>query len=131
MAARNVLLVSSEQVKISDFGLARKQKEDADYYKAKRNDTDLPIYWYSPETLEDFKVSTKGDVWSYGVTLWEMFTLGDNPSAYLGGVVRQAQSAQMAFKSVCFQWIFSFRGSGLILKCEIVLVGWHFPNVGS
>ncbi len=102
-----MLLVSNEQVKISDFGLARQQKEDTDYYKAKNNDTDLPIYWYSPECLESFKFSTKGDVWSYGVTLWEMFTIGDNPSAYLGQAVRLAQTAQMAFKAVSTQCLFA------------------------
>ena len=111
LAARNVLLVSSDQVKISDFGLARKQKEDADYYKAKSKDTDLPIYWYAPECLKDFKFSTKGDVWSYGVTLWEMFTLGDNPSTYLGHVVRGAQTPQMVFEQV----IKSFRTSVVFL----------------
>lgn len=100
LAARNVLLVSSDQIKISDFGLARKQLEDSDYYKSKGNSSDLPIYWYAPECLSTFKFTTKGDVWSYGVTLWEMFTLGDNPNAHLGTIVRQARSAQDAFRLV-------------------------------
>lgn len=100
LAARNVLLVSTDQIKISDFGLARQQLEESDYYKSKGNSNDLPIYWYSPECLATFKFSTKGDVWSYGVTLWEMFTIGDNPNVYLGPFVRQANSVQMAFQNV-------------------------------
>ena len=94
------MLVSNEQVKISDFGLARKQREDSDYYASKGGSNDLPIYWYAPECMATFKFSTKGDVWSYGVTLWEIFTFGDNPNAYLGPVVRPAQSVQMAFRLV-------------------------------
>ena len=95
-----MLLVSNDQIKISDFGLARQQLENSDYYKSKGSSNDLPIYWYAPECLSSFKFSTKGDVWSYGVTLWEMFTLGDNPNSHLGPIVRQAQSVQMAFKRV-------------------------------
>ena len=45
LATRNVLVVSEQQVKISDFGLAQRF-EDKDYYQGK-NVMDLPIYWYS------------------------------------------------------------------------------------
>ena len=100
LAARNVLRVSEEHVKISDFGLAREQMENSDYYKSKGTSTDLPIYWYAPECLMTLKFSTKGDVWSYGTTLWEMFTIGENPATYLGPVVRRA-SPHMAFQNVC------------------------------
>ena len=44
LATRNVLVVSEDQVKISDFGLARKTLENKDYYPGK-NTKDLPIYW--------------------------------------------------------------------------------------
>lgn len=74
--------------------------EESDYYKSKGSSNDLPIYWYSPECLSSFKFTTKGDVWSYGVTLWEMFTLGDNPNVHLGPHVRQAPTIQVAFSKV-------------------------------
>ncbi len=89
LATRNVLMVSEKHVKISDFGLAREKMEESDYYKSKST-TDLPVYWYSPECLDTFKFSTKGDVWSYGVTLWEMFTIGEKPSKELNEVMRKA-----------------------------------------
>ena len=46
LATRNVLVVSEDQIKISDFGLARERFEDKDYYQGKST-KDLPIYWYS------------------------------------------------------------------------------------
>jgi len=82
-------MVSEVYVKISDFGLARKQMEQSDYYRAKAN-TDLPIYWYAPECLETSKFSTKGDVWSYGVTVWEMFSMGNKPSQILKNCVHSS-----------------------------------------
>ena len=42
---------------------------------------------YAPECLTSLKFTTQGDVWSYGTTLWEIFTFGENPSTYLHKVV--------------------------------------------
>ena len=53
---------------------------------------------YAPECLLTLKFTTQGDVWSYGTTLWEIFTFGDNPSNHLHGLV--ARGKEHPFKLV-------------------------------
>ncbi|XP_067940614.1 fibroblast growth factor receptor 2-like isoform X2 [Watersipora subatra] len=77
LAARNVLVGDNYEMKIADFGLSRNLVQ-SDYYK-KVTEGKLPIKWMAPEALIDRKYTTKSDVWSYGVLLWEIFTLGGNP----------------------------------------------------
>ncbi|XP_071146062.1 fibroblast growth factor receptor 2-like isoform X2 [Mytilus edulis] len=76
LAARNVL-VAEDVLKIGDFGLTR-NLTNVDYYR-KTGDGRLPVKWMAPEALFDRKYTSKSDVWSYGVLLWEIFTLGGNP----------------------------------------------------
>ncbi|XP_041774912.1 tyrosine-protein kinase hopscotch [Anopheles merus] len=81
LAARNILVESKKCVKISDFGLAQ-VTEGSNYYVA-RHSRELPIRWYAPETLETQKYSSQSDVWSFGVTLYEMFTYGATPYSHV------------------------------------------------
>ena len=77
LAARNVLVGDNWVLKIADFGLTR-NLQSVDYYR-KTSDGRLPVKWMAPEALFDRMYTTKSDVWSYGILLWEIFTLGGNP----------------------------------------------------
>ncbi|XP_061703592.1 tyrosine-protein kinase SYK isoform X2 [Syngnathoides biaculeatus] len=78
LAARNVLLVTQHYAKISDFGLSKVVAEDQNYYKAKGHGK-WPLKWYAPECINYFKFSTKSDVWSFGVLMWEAYSYGEKP----------------------------------------------------
>uniref|UniRef100_A0A5K4F9S5 receptor protein-tyrosine kinase n=1 Tax=Schistosoma mansoni TaxID=6183 RepID=A0A5K4F9S5_SCHMA len=77
LAARNCLVNSMLTVKIADFGLAR-LVNNQEYYR-KIGQARLPVRWMAPETLSSAYFTTKSDVWSYGVVLWEIATFASLP----------------------------------------------------
>nr|XP_044999139.1 non-receptor tyrosine-protein kinase TYK2 isoform X1 [Jaculus jaculus]XP_044999140.1 non-receptor tyrosine-protein kinase TYK2 isoform X1 [Jaculus jaculus] len=77
LAARNVLLDNDRLVKIGDFGLAKAVPEGHEYYRV-REDGDSPVFWYAPECLKECKFYYASDVWSFGVTLYELLTYCDS-----------------------------------------------------
>ncbi|KAG8596061.1 hypothetical protein GDO81_001721 [Engystomops pustulosus] len=78
LAARNVLLVTQHYAKISDFGLSKAIGADENYYKAKTCGK-WPVKWYAPECINYYKFSSKSDVWSFGVLMWEAYSYGQKP----------------------------------------------------
>ena len=77
LAARNILLTENYVVKICDFGLAKTM--DQNYYYRKKANVPLPIKWMAIESIRDMVFSIQSDVWSFGILLWELFTLAETP----------------------------------------------------
>ncbi|KAH3716737.1 hypothetical protein DPMN_059466 [Dreissena polymorpha] len=78
LAARNILLNSLKEVKIYGFGPQPEEEGDGDAESGKKER--IPIKWMAPECMTSTKdADQKSDVWSFGVVLWEVFTLGETP----------------------------------------------------
>ncbi|EUB60286.1 Tyrosine-protein kinase SYK [Echinococcus granulosus] len=107
LAARNVLLVTQRFAKVSDFGMSKALNFGNDYYREgvlvillgsefhpvcktllenrefaghhAASAGKWPLKWYAPECIYYFRFDSKSDVWSYGITLWEVFSYGERP----------------------------------------------------
>ncbi|XP_020516690.1 tyrosine-protein kinase Fes/Fps [Labrus bergylta] len=77
LAARNCLVAEKFLVKISDFGMSRQQ--DDGVYSAEGGLRQIPVKWTAPEALNYGRFTTDSDVWSFGVLLWETFSMGLTP----------------------------------------------------
>ncbi|XP_061110851.1 focal adhesion kinase 1 isoform X3 [Conger conger] len=76
IAARNVLVSTTDCVKLGDFGLSR-YMEDSSYYKASKGK--LPIKWMAPESINFRRFTSASDVWMFGVCMWEILMYGVKP----------------------------------------------------
>uniref|UniRef100_A0A8C5Z5I3 Tyrosine-protein kinase n=1 Tax=Marmota marmota marmota TaxID=9994 RepID=A0A8C5Z5I3_MARMA len=86
LAARNCLVGENNILKISDFGMSR--QEDGGVYSSSGL-KQIPIKWTAPEALNYGRYSSESDVWSFGILLWETFSLGISP--YPGMTNQQAR----------------------------------------
>jgi len=83
MACRNLLATkidNSYVVKCCDFGLS---KEATYYYSSTTSNAKIPIRWSAPEILKGKKFTNKADVWSFGITMWEVYSFGQIPYAWM------------------------------------------------
>ncbi|OXA63548.1 platelet-derived growth factor receptor alpha [Folsomia candida] len=78
LAARNVLLTLSGTAKVADFGLSKQLYRYATYARHNKEQP-IPWRWMAWECLDDLKFTTHSDSWSYGITVWEYFSLGALP----------------------------------------------------
>ena len=110
LAARNILLTSDYRCKISDFGSSKFTVD-----KLQADAAMMPIRWMAPESFDSLQFSTFSDVWSYGIVLFEIYSLGNVP--YVGWsndkVMRRVQSGYRLTKpGVCPDVIFD-----MMLRC--------------
>ncbi|XP_028611534.1 tyrosine-protein kinase Fer isoform X3 [Grammomys surdaster] len=112
LAARNCLVGENNTLKISDFGMSR--QEDGGVYSSSGL-KQIPIKWTAPEALNYGRYSSESDVWSFGILLWETFSLGVCP--YPGMTNQQAREQvergyRMSAPQNCPEEIFT-----IMLKC--------------
>lgn len=81
LASRNILVSRDKICKVADFGFARRVSDDCAYERTTANP--VPVKWMAPEALVENKFTSKSDVFSLGILMWEIVTLGATPYEYL------------------------------------------------
>ncbi|VVC25010.1 Protein kinase, ATP binding site,Tyrosine-protein kinase, active site,Protein kinase domain,Protein [Cinara cedri] len=84
LAARNILVDHNKLCKIADFGMSRNVRDTNQIYEQRHTKGALPIRWMAPESLHYSIFTYKTDVWSFGVLMWEIVTLGSTPYCTMG-----------------------------------------------
>ncbi|TPP58759.1 Tyrosine-protein kinase SYK [Fasciola gigantica] len=91
----------------------------SDYYRA-ASAGKWPLKWYAPECIYYFRFDSKSDVWSYGITLWEVYSYGERPYRMKGAQILAMldQGLRLSRPSRCPESIYS-----LMQQC------WNFEGV--
>lgn len=77
LASRNILVSEEKICKVADFGFARRVSDDCAYERTSTNP--VPVKWMAPEALAGTRYTSKSDVYSLGILMWEIVTLGATP----------------------------------------------------
>ncbi|XP_018009785.1 tyrosine-protein kinase SRK3 isoform X2 [Hyalella azteca] len=121
LAARNVLMDSDKHCKVADFGLAR-IVEHGEY--SPNSNVNFPVKWTAPEASLYGQYTIKSDVWSFGIVMMEVLTLGANPYPGMSNnnvmeVVPQGhRMPRPTYPINCPEGLFD-----VITKC------WQYPNI--
>jgi serine/threonine protein kinase len=92
LAARNILVGPGLLCKVADFGLTRKvDRENRDQY-VQTEKMKVPMKWMSPESMDNRLWSQKSDVWSFGISMWEIFSYGEVPFAEMRNLDYQTKA---------------------------------------
>lgn len=86
LACRNILLATTDLVKICDFGMTRNVDSQNDGSYMMTDNHMIPCAWYPPESIREKLFSSKSDCWMFAVTAWEVFTLCDHPWSNMNAV---------------------------------------------
>eukprot|EP00731_Ephydatia_muelleri_P030153 Em0021g676a len=118
LAARNCMIDADGVIKVGDFGLS----EDvyiSGYFRLDKESrgVKLPFKWLAPESIQDGVFNEKTDVWSFGVTCWEVFTVGSVPypgldPCDLPTFLRNGRRMEKPQNAACSEAIYS-----LMLRC--------------
>ncbi|XP_071066441.1 non-receptor tyrosine-protein kinase TNK1 isoform X2 [Dasypus novemcinctus] len=115
LATRNLLLAAPRTIKVADFGLVRPLGGARGRY-VMGGPRPIPYAWCAPESLRQGAFSSASDVWMFGVTLWEMFSGGEEPWAgvppYLILQRLEKDRARLPRPSLCSRALYA-----LALRC--------------
>ncbi|CAI8031550.1 Tyrosine-protein kinase transforming protein SEA [Geodia barretti] len=122
LAARNCLLDMCGTVKVADFGLSE-DMYSTNYFRQGKSSVDavetkVPIRWMPLESIEEGLYNEKSDVWSYGVTVWEIFTCGKVPyhgisCMALPRLLRAGEHLEKPYNTACSEVL----TAGELLEC--------------
>jgi proto-oncogene tyrosine-protein kinase Ret len=113
VATRNVLIDESGAPKLTDFGMSRDQEDGAEYVQQTKTSTG-PLKWMAPEQMVDRIVSSKADMYSFGIVLWEMYARSE---PWPGVAALQAAGNVMAGKQHAIAGEATPMAAAIMLAC--------------